>query len=125
MTMAVIERTREIGMPEVVGAKDSFIVKLFLLESTIIGVIGECGIAIGLAPSYTIVSLILRIGTPEFLGIPRREFALPQLANITPIITLLNIIIALILGIAVGVLAGIYPTYRAYKLKPVKALRYV
>lgn len=123
MIMSVVERTREIGILRAIGASRSFILVLFLLESLLIGLLGGViGVLIGIVLSYIIAPLAsynLRGG-----AIPARG-AFQQTFSVYPTITPMNIAIAILLGIAVGVIAGIYPAYRASKIKPVEALRYV
>ncbi|MCC6057775.1 MAG: FtsX-like permease family protein [Desulfurococcaceae archaeon] len=121
MTIDVVGRAREIGIMKVVDAKNSSVIKLLLLESVIMDGIGGCtGIVIGIALSYVVISLILRFSTStRFLGFPRRSFVIP-ITNLTPVITLFHVKLALVLGIAVSVIAGVYPAYRAYRLRPVE-----
>lgn len=127
MFMAVVERTREIGIMKAIGASDGFVLRLFLLESIIIGLIGGiiC-IIFGSALSYTIMPIVSQIGLRGMFNTPGgsgpRYVSLLQL---TPTITPLNILTSLALGMAVGIVAGVYPAYRAYKLKPVEAIRHV
>ncbi|MEM0490842.1 MAG: ABC transporter permease [Ignisphaera sp.] len=128
MTMAVAERTREIGILKAIGASNSFILKLFLLESTILGFIGGgVGIFIGLVLSYIIAPILAQAGIQRFFSTPGRGLSQPYLqqTQFSLSITPLTIALSLFLGIAVGIIAGIYPAYRAYRLKPVEALKHV
>ena len=126
MAMAVAERTREIGIMKAVGASKWFILKLFLLESTVIGTMGSAaGLVLGVALTYVIAPLLLQTRAVSGIGFASMLGRTTAAAVIQPTITLESIALALALGIAVGVVAGIYPAYRAAKMRPVEALRHV
>jgi putative ABC transport system permease protein len=106
MFMAVAERVREIGLKKAVGATTTNIMGEFLLEATLIGVVGGL-IGYGLGASITV---ILNATTP-----PGQS----TLFLVTPSLTILAIGFATVLG----ALAGILPAWRAARLDPVTALR--
>jgi len=106
MFMAVAERVREIGLKKAVGATTTNIMGEFLLEATLIGVVGGV-IGYGLGASITV---ILNATTP-----PGQS----TLFLVTPSLTILAIGFATVLG----ALAGILPAWRAARLDPVTALR--
>jgi len=109
MYTSVRERTKEIGIIKAVGAKNSDISKIFLIESGIIGLIGGIGgivLGIGLAK---IVELYLQIHLAFHLEVV-----------VSPVL----IIFGLSFSFLVGCLAGYLPARRAAKLNPVDALRY-
>ena len=114
MVMSIIERYREIGILKSLGADEGKIKLLFLLESGAIGFIGSIfGIILG-----WIVTRICSVTAKYFIakqGGPEMEmFYLP----------LWLIIFALIFGIGISSLAGLFPAIRAAKVDPVKALRH-
>ncbi len=113
MVMSVNERKREIGVLKSLGADESDIRYLFLVESGIIGVIGtSAGIFIGWGITR-IVSAVAQ-SYMEREGITAMElFSLP----------LWLIGIALVIGIGVSIVAGFYPAARASRVDPVAALR--
>jgi len=106
MFMAVAERVREIGLKKAVGATTLNIMGEFLVEATLIGVVGGV-IGYGLGAAITI---FLNATTP-----PGQS----TLFLITPALTILAIGFATVLG----ALAGILPAWRAARLDPVTALR--
>jgi len=117
MIMSVLERTNEIGTVMALGGSRSQIIILFLLEALTIGLIGGIvGIALG--------SLITKV--VAIIGIPVPP---PPGQNagfvIRPLILSSSIIFAFILSVFSSLLSGIYPAYKASKLKPVDALRHV
>ncbi|HVJ50157.1 ABC transporter permease [Desulfitobacterium sp.] len=103
MLVSVTERTREIGLRKAVGAKERDILTQFLLEATIISLIGGLvGIALGSASALLIAKLL----------------------NWPPALSSWAILTAVTFSIAVGVFFGYYPAQKAAKLEPMAALRY-
>jgi putative ABC transport system permease protein len=114
MFTSVMEKTREIGIMKAIGARNGDILMIFVLSSAMIGAVGGLiGIAVGAG-----ISLIL----PE-IGI-RMMGTLGTGGGMTTAITPQLLAGALLLSMAIGVISGLIPSYRASKLKPVEALRY-
>ena len=103
MSTSVVERTREIGVRKALGAYRRDILVQFLLEATVVSVIGG------------ILGMILGI----FAG-----FGISYLSGYDLGISWSSAIMAVLVSIAVGMVSGYYPAYRAANLKPVDALRY-
>ncbi|MDY6966180.1 MAG: ABC transporter permease [Halobacteriota archaeon] len=103
MITSVMERTKEIGVLRATGWYKSDVLKLVLVESLLLAIMG------------TILGTILGIGA--LLGM--HELFPGVQVIITP--TLIGIVIAF--GLAVGSIAGIYPAYRAASLSPLEAFR--
>jgi putative ABC transport system permease protein len=108
MYTSVRERTKEIGILKAIGAKNSTIVLIFLIESGIIGLIGGIG---GMIPGLGLAKLVQALGQIHPL------FYIE--ASVTPGI----IIFGLLFSFGVGCLSGFFPARSAAKLKPVEALR--
>lgn len=126
MLMAVMERTREIGMLAAMGMRKLEVMLLFIFEGAIIGFLGSltgCIIG-GLGGWY----LEVKGYDMSFLG---EEFT-DLVASMYPIkgafygdLTIGILLFTLIFGIAVSILASLYPAYKSVKLDPIKALRHV
>ncbi len=111
MFTSVLERTKEIGILKAIGAKNSDILTIFLLNSGIIGLIGGIfGVIIGVIGS----GFIGQLASGSF-----GRFSLNS-AYVDPML----VISVFLLSIVVGLIAGAVPAYRASKLRPVEALRY-
>ncbi len=103
MLASILERTREIGVRRAVGARQSDIVRQFLIEATMISFVGGVmGIAAGFGMSYLIA----------------------WLAGWTTIVTPISIELAFAVSVSVGLIFGIYPARKAARLDPVEAIRY-
>ena len=103
MLVAVNERTKEIGLIKSLGGKSSEIQAQFLWESILISLMGALvGIVSGILFG-NIVALLLKTG-----------FVVPWVW----------VIVGVVVCSLVGLLAGLYPAYKAAKLDPIVALRY-
>jgi putative ABC transport system permease protein len=122
MTVSVMERTREIGILKAIGAKSRTILTMFLAESLLIGLVGSLvGVPIGYGLAHVLSYVIARFAAfrADWLRSPEVERS-----TIVPIFSWQWAIIAVIFGIAICILFGLYPARKAAKLDPVEALRY-
>lgn len=111
--MTVSERVREIGTLMAIGYKRRHILTIFLVESTTIGLLGGLsGVAIGLSA----VGLVGRFGLKFSFPGTKAPFM------IQPFVTADFVFLVLFLASVSALLAGLYPSYRASRMSPVKAL---
>lgn len=103
MLVSVSERTKEVGLVKAIGGKSNVVRRQFLMESVIISVLGAgFGIILGIILGNTAAVLL---GT---------GFVVPW-----------NwVFYAIIICTVVGLLAGVYPAWKAGRLNPIEALRY-
>jgi len=108
MLMSTIERTREIGLLRAIGAYRETILKIFLLEALILGLIGSLiGGALSFIGGYVIDLLILK--TAKYVFQPS---------------SLLYVFVGISFGIATALVSALYPAWKASRLEPIQALRY-
>ncbi len=115
LIMVVMEKTREIGILKSMGASSSSIMKIFLYEGLLVGVIG------------TVLGCIIGYGA-GFLQLHYHVISLPPdvyLINSLPIVMEWKDFVAISsMSVLLSLLASFYPSYRASKLTPVEAIRY-
>ena len=103
MLVTVIERTREIGLRKALGAKDSTVIRQFLIESIILTIGGGLvGMILGILLSYIISTV----------------------ASLPFAISISSILLAIGVSGGIGILFGWYPAKKAADLSPIEALRY-
>ncbi|MGA3103549.1 MAG: ABC transporter permease [Terriglobales bacterium] len=103
MLASILERTREIGVRRAVGARQSDIVRQFVVEAMLISFGGG---VIGIAFGFVMSRLIA------------------LLAGWSTIVTASSIALAFLVSISVGLVFGIYPATKAARLDPVEAIRH-
>ncbi|HEX8521313.1 MAG TPA: FtsX-like permease family protein [Tepidisphaeraceae bacterium] len=109
MLMSVTERFREIGTMKCLGALDSFIIKLFLIESLFQGLVGTViGILLGLA-----LSLLAQLYTYGPIAL--------QLIPIHDLLT--GVALCFAIGITLTIAGALYPAWQAAKMQPIEAMR--
>jgi putative ABC transport system permease protein len=109
MLVTVTERTHEIGIRKAIGARRAAIIKQFLTESVVLaGIGGVIGVGVGAGVTLLAARLLPRyipqVGAPELSG--------------------MAMVAAFAVSLVIGVVAGVYPAYRASRLSPIDALRY-
>ena len=103
MLVSVTERTREIGVRKALGARKSNILWQFLLEAVVLSVIGA------------FFGILLGVGFGSYFSV---------LLGL-PIVIPMNYLILGVVGTSViGIVAGLYPAWKASRLDPIEALRY-
>jgi putative ABC transport system permease protein len=107
MIMSVHERTKEIGILRAIGWRRHRVLRMILLESIVLSVVGAI---VGSSGAFVLVRLLTRLPTVSGLISGR----------INPIFILYGLGIALI----VGFIGGLLPAYRASRMLPTVALRY-
>jgi putative ABC transport system permease protein len=123
MMMSVSERTREIGTLKAIGATRWQVMKIFVSEAFLIGLIGAgVGIIVGSVVALALPSFTAAASSSRVLGSGSAALFRGALA---PTLAPSTILLCLGLGVAVGVLAGLYPAWRASRMDPVEALRHV
>jgi putative ABC transport system permease protein len=122
MLATVTERTREIGIRRALGAKRADIVRQFLVETSVLSIVGGVtGILFGLlcGPIINVTRDLAQWYSPETIR------QLPEvIRTVQPQILPESIPIAFYISLAVGIVFGIYPAMRAAKMNPIEALRH-
>ena len=108
MYTSVLERTKDIGIMKAIGARNSDILQIFLIESGLIGLVGG------------VFGTILGTGMALIIGQFSKNAGFLLIVKIEPLILIFGLLFAFI----IGMISGILPAYQASKLKPVDALRY-
>ena len=107
MLVSVTERTREIGLRKALGARKRDIRAQFLMESSVLSLLGG------------VIGILLAWGIATLIG----QIAQASGTSINPVISLNAVLLATLFSAAVGVFFGFYPANRASNLQPVEALR--
>lgn len=101
MLVSVTERTKEIGIRKSLGARQMDILKQFLVEAIALSAIGG---AIGTIFAWIIGRILTVVFFPTFLSVGA-------------------VLVAVAISMAVGVMAGVFPAWKAARLDPIEALR--
>ncbi|HEX6693279.1 MAG TPA: ABC transporter permease [Longimicrobiales bacterium] len=115
LMMLVTEKTREIGILKSMGMTDASVLRVFMVQGLIIGLVGT---SLGLVAGLGIVYVIDRFG---LIDLPPEVYFLDKLpVKLDPVDVGLVVIVSLLIAF----LATIYPAWRASRLVPVEAIRH-
>jgi putative ABC transport system permease protein len=109
MYTAVLERTREIGIMKAIGARNSYILLIFFIESGMLGLIGG------------VLGVLVGYGLAKLGGV---VLAAVGYSLLKPYFPWWLTIGCLVFAFTIGALSGLLPAIQASKQKPVDALRY-
>lgn len=115
MIMSIYEQTKEIGIIKAMGASNSQVLVIFLIQSAVIGFIGG---VLGLSITF----LIMKVADPVVVKVLSDEgfTTLKTFFNFQP----LNALYITLGSILIGILAGLYPARKASVIDPIEALRH-
>ncbi len=118
----VVQKTREIGLLKAVGASSGTVMRLFIMQGLMVGVIGSvCGTLMGIGVVYyrnDILRLVSKISGQELF--PKEFYYFNELP--AHIVTG-DIVFIVVVSILLCTLGGVIPAWRAARLDPAKALR--
>lgn len=108
MLIAVVERTREVGLRKALGAKNKNILSQFLAEAVVVTLSGGVvGVIFGVLVSFLVAMVARQLGYQWDL-----------------VISYSAILLSCTISILIGLIFGVYPAQKAAKLNPIEALRY-
>lgn len=114
MTIALLERTEEIGIMKAIGASRASISMMFVMESTLMGFLGALGgVVLGYAEGK-VLNILINLVASRFGGEAVQLFYNP----------LWFVSTVIIFGAFVGLLTGIFPARKASRIDALDALRY-
>jgi len=123
LVMVVMEKRKEIAILKTIGASHTSIIHVFLLMGVILSTLGTfTGVALGVLLSLNleaIVAWIEKVSHTTFLS-----GDVYYIDHVPAIMDISSIIIVTIMSLSVGILATLYPAWRAAKIPPAEALRY-
>jgi len=119
MTMAILERTREIGLMKAIGATNRDVLSVFLGEAAGIGFIGGLG---GILLGWSAGQVLNVLAMAYLAGQSAQQGGLPPTVAVytPPWLPAFSLIFATLIGL----ISGVYPALRAATLVPVNALKY-
>ncbi len=123
LVMAVTDKQPDIAILRTLGASPRSIMKIFIVQGTLIGVFGTIlGVVGGVLLAFnvgSVVALIEYLFTVQFLS--REVYYISKIPSDPH---LADIVTVAIVSFGLSILATIYPSYRASKVNPAEALRY-
>ena len=109
MYTSVLERRKEIGTMKAIGARNSNVLSIFLIEAGLLGFIGGAiGIGIGLGIAFSVSGIANSVFGGNIIAV---KLSIPLIS------------FAMGFSFLIGILSGFFPSYQASKLHPVEALR--
>ena len=115
LIMVVMEKTKDIGILKSIGAANSGIRNIFMLNGFLVGVLGT---VLGAAGGFFLCHLLK---TYQFIKLPRDIYYIDRLPVNLRIVDSLAVVIV---AITISLVSTLYPAWKAARMEPVDALRY-
>ncbi len=123
LVMAVTDKQSDIAILRTLGASPRSIMKVFIVQGTLIGVLGTTlGVIGGVLLAYNIEAVIAAIEHVFSVQFLSREVY--YISEIPSDLQLADVITVAVVSFVLTLLATLYPSYRASKVNPAEALRY-
>jgi len=123
LIMVVMEKHRDIAILRSMGATSRSIMKIFILEGLIVGVVGTLlGTALGLLLAKNADPIIK--GLERLLGVKIFDQAVYGMDRFPSVVNSGDVVAVVIVAMSISLLATIYPAWRAARMDPAEALRY-
>ncbi len=119
MLMAVLERTKELGMLMSIGMNKSRVFKMIMVETVFLSLIGG---VVGIAMGIVVTVLTAQSGI-DISHVAEGFGAMGYDSMVYPVLKIRNIVDVVVMVFFTGLLAALYPAWKALKLKPAEALR--
>jgi lipoprotein-releasing system permease protein len=123
LVMMVMEKKKDVGILKAMGARAGEILRVFLFQGLIIGIMGTLlGSLGGLLISWNLDSILIAL--EKFTGLrifPSEAYYLPE---IPARVNALDVAVIVLATLGISLISAAYPSWRASKLDPVEALRY-
>ena len=123
LVMAVTDKQSDIAILRTLGASPRSIMKIFIVQGTLIGIVGTTlGVMGGVLLAYNIeavIAAIERVFSVQFLS--REVYYISEIPSDPQ---LADIVTVAVVSFVLTLLATLYPSYRASKVNPAEALRY-
>jgi len=119
---SVYQKTREIGLLKAIGATNATVMKIFILQGLLVGIIGTgCGVALGCTVVRFRMEIMAALATVTGREMFPKEFYIFD--TLPAVITTHDLIAVAVTSILLCTLGGVFPAWRAAKLDPARAFR--
>jgi len=123
MLMAVFERTREMGVLAALGMKGRQVMGLFLLEGSLIGVVGAI---IGCGLGFVLIALMGNVGLDlSNMTSGMGEVGVLMSGKLYPVVTAADLFSRAVIVVVIAAIASLYPAWQASRKEPSQALHHV
>jgi lipoprotein-releasing system permease protein len=123
LIMVVMEKNRDVAILKSMGAPSSGILKIFIIEGLVIGVVGTLfGLILGLAAAFNLEKITDFVET--LFGFKILASDVYYIDKLPSQVNPFDVGLIVLTAILISLLATIYPSWRASRLDPAETLRY-